>query len=148
MIDYLEYDYFEPNELAFTLTEGSGTFKIMQVMPGMSKKGNDMLTVSFKVTDVNGKEGMIDDYLVATKGDEAGMKRLATKIRNIANAINKPELYAKGRKLTPMDLVGFNGECLIKTQKSEGYPDKSVISKYIDATKKNEVEVPDDSLTF
>ncbi len=148
MIDYLEYDYFEPNELAFTLAEGPGTFKIMQVLPGMSKAGNDMLTINFKVQDYKGKEGYIDDYLVATKGDEAGMKRLATKIRNIANALNKPELYAPGVKLKPEDLVGYSGKCEIKTQKSDGYPDKSVISKYIDATKVQDTMVPDDSLPF
>lgn len=146
MINHLEYDYFESDDLSDVLMPGEATFKITSAITGMSKAGNDMMTVTFAVTDSNGKNCYIDDYLVATKGFEAGMKRLATKIRNIANAINKPELYAPGAQLRPGDLIGYNGKCIVKTQSSDLYPDKSVISKYIDATKN--AGLPDDELGF
>lgn len=131
--DDFEYDYFSTKELSNLLAEGEGSFTIMQVVPKNSKAGNAMLVVTFSVTDTNGKALDCIEYLIRGN-DEASKKRLATKIKNIANAINKPGLYAEGVKLKPHDLLGYKGKCLIRTQDGGGdYPDKSVISKYISA---------------
>lgn len=131
--DFLDYDYYDPKRLSFTLEPGEGTFKIMKCEPCTGKKAphNKMLHLTMKVVDSRGTEGNVDEYLVATPGDEKGMKRLATKIRDIAKAINKPELYGPGVKLKPSDLIGGRGNCIIKTQSSDEFPDKSTISKYI-----------------
>lgn len=148
--DEFEYDFFDPKKLSFTLEPGVGVFKIVKVEPRAGKKPphNKMLHITLKVKDARGTEGNVDEFLVATPGDEAGMKRLATKIRNIANAINKPELYGEGVKLKPMDLIGGRGNCVIKTQSSDDYPDKSVIAKYISAVEPEELVADDDEIPF
>lgn len=150
MSDDFDYDYYDPKKLSFTLEPGEGSFKIIKVEPKTGKKAphNKMLHITMKVTDARGTEGNVDEYLVATPGDEPGMKRLATKIRNIANAINQPDLYGEGVKLTPQKLLGGRGNCIIKTQASDDFPDKSVISKYISALEPEHHEVEDDSIPF
>ncbi len=123
----------------------------MQVVPKASSKGNAMLVVTMDVTDVAGRTLKVDDFLVATPEDEAGMKRLKTKIMNISKAIGKPELYAPGAgKLKPSDLVGYGGYCEIKTQTSDQYSDRTVISKYIDKASMggNSSVAADDPLPF
>lgn len=142
--DSLDYNYYEPNRLAPTLEPGEAAFAIIKCEPRRGKKEphHKQLHIVMKVTDSRGGVLNVDEYLVATVGDEPGMKRLATKIRDIANAINKPELYAPNRKLTPRDLVGGKGNCIIKTQVSDNYADKTVVSKYISAL--DQQENPDD----
>jgi len=136
--DEFEYDFYSTKELSNLLTEGEGHFTIMQVVPKNSKAGNAMLVVTFSVTDANGKTLDCVEYLIRGN-DDASKKRLATKIKNIANAINKPGLYAERVKLKPNDLLGYKGKCIIKTQDGGGdYPDKSIISKYINAVVKEE----------
>lgn len=135
--DVIEFDHFEPAELVNLLAEGEGTFQIVSVVPTRSKtSGYRMFVVTSEVTDSNGKMLKCDDYLVLTVGDEAGMKRLATRIKNISYAINKPEIYDGGlNKLRTSDFLGGRGKCIIKTQQSNNaqYPEpKSIIAKYID----------------
>lgn len=163
-----DFEYVDPKQLSFTLEPGDGTFKIVEVLIGESKSsGNPMMTVTFEVTDCRGTTQKINDYLVAPRmtiknGDPvhdkkvdddyaATKKRLNTKIMNISKAIGKPELYAPGAsKLQPNDLLGYTGQCLIKTQSSDDFADRSVIAKYYDATKKEAVAVNDidDPLPF
>ena len=151
--DEFAYDYYGPEELSILLKEGEGKFMIDQVILKLSTSGNKMLEIKFRVIDSDGKEMDIYDYLVVTPQDEAGMKRLNTKIMNIGNSINKPQIHAKGYKIKPSELLGERGRCMIKTQKDTTgkYPDRSVISKYIDGRPSDRV-VPvteiDDSLPF
>lgn len=146
--DSLEYTHYDDKQLSVTLEPGEGTFVITKCEPKLGKKEphHKQLHVVMKVTDSQGMQLNVDEYLVATVGDEKGMKRLATKIRDIANAINKPELYAPSRKLTPRDLIGGKGNCIIKTQTSENYPDRSVVAKYISVLEQEDVS--DDSIPF
>lgn len=147
--DDFTFDYFDPKQLSPTLEPGDGKFLITQVVPKISKGQNKMLEFTFEVTDSNDKKLTINDWLVATPGDSAGMKRLATKIRNIANSIGKPELYAEGRaKVTPIDFVGHKGLCIIKTQTSDNYSDRSIIAKYIEKASEPVAADIDDDLPF
>lgn len=135
--DLMEFEHYESADLVNLLAEGEGTFQITQVIPSRSKSsGNRMFVVTAETTDQNGKTFKLDNYLVLTLGDEAGMKRLATGIKNIAYAINKPEIYDGGlKKLRTSDFLGGRGKCFIKTQQSSDarYPDpKSIISKWVD----------------
>lgn len=145
-----EYDYYEPKDLIDLLAEGEGKFRITQVASRVSGKGNPMLVIDFDVMDANSKTARCTEFLVRGN-DDSQKKRLATKIRNLANSINKPHLYEKGYKLKPNDLLGESGNCLIRTQEGDDkFPTKSVIAKYIDATVKKEegVEIQDDTIPF
>ena len=130
--DEFGYDYYEEKDLVILAQPGPAKFLIVEAVKGVSKtSGMAMLTITTEVTDPNGTKVLCRDYLVRGR-DDVGKKRLATKIRNIANAINKPELYATGYKIKPIDLEGEMGDCEVKTQTSEDdYPDKTVITKWI-----------------
>lgn len=130
-----DYDYVPQKDRVELLKEGEGTFRIHQAIPKTSKSGNKMLEVMFMVKDYTGHEMPVFEYLIATPNDDAGMKRLNTKIGNIAKAINKPEIDSPdyNRRQLAQDLLGHNGKCYIKIQedKTGQYPDKNVISKYL-----------------
>jgi len=151
-----DYQYMSPNDRIEIMDEGEGMFRIAQVVPKVSKSGNKMLEVMFKVRDRNGREWHIYDYLIATIGDEAGMKRLNTKIGNIAKAIGKPEIDdpAYNKRGLINDLLGCSGKCYVKIQedKTGKYFSKNVISKFYphgDVEKKDYSEgLDDESLPF
>jgi len=130
-----EYDYLGPKDRVELMAEGQGVFRINQVIPKVSKSGNKMLEVLFVVRDMNGREWRIYDYLIATKNDEDGMKRLNTKIGNIAKAINKPEIDSENynKRNLIQDLLGHKGKCYVKIQedKTGQYSDKNVIAKFL-----------------
>lgn len=130
MSDYFGFDYYEPKDLIDLMAEGEGDFKIIKAINRQSKAGNDMMVLDMRVRDCNGKEGFCTEFLVQG-ADESSKKRLATKIKNIAKAINKPELYGPKAMLAPQDLLGCKGKCYIKVQAGGEYPDKNVIAKYL-----------------
>ena len=145
-----EWDYFEPQELLNLLAPGSARFLVTNVTSKTSKSGNAMLVIDFEVIDANSKTGACTEYLVRGTDDD-GRKRLAGKIRNIANAIGKPQLYEKGYKLKAADFIGEQGSCVIKTQEADGkFEAKSVIAKYLpkDMSKVHTPNVPDDEVPF
>ena len=149
--DMFDYDYVAPKDRVENLPEGQYPFRIHQVIPKVSKSsGNNMLEVLCKVTDHTGREWQIYEYLIApkpynkdqfdsesyeAKNYEANLKRLNTKIGNIAKAIGRPDIDASGydKKKLVSDLLGSGGQCYVKVQEDKNgqYPDKNVISKWI-----------------
>lgn len=147
------YDYVAPKDRVELMAEGEGIFRIWEIVPKVSKSsGNSMLEVMFKVKDVNGREWHIYDYLIAPKpynkelyGEDsyeaknfnANLKRLNTKIGNIAKAIGRLDMDEPGynKKNLAADLLGSSGRCYVKVQedKTGQYSDKNVISKFYPA---------------
>lgn len=164
------YDYLEPKDRVELMAEGDGTFRIHEVIPKVSKSsGNNMLEVMFKVRDVNGKEWHVYEYLIApkpydkrvydkdsneAKKFEAALKRLNTKIGNIAKAIGKPELDSAtyNKKQLVNDLLGASGKCYVKIQEDSSgkFAAKNVIAKFY-AAQQDDVNVTqpiDDDIPF
>lgn len=123
--------YVPPQDLsAFQLIEpGEGKFKVIKIEEKQSKAGNQMLVVTFRISNMKGQSTLYNEYLVGANTDEQ-RKTTATKIYNLLVAIGKTDLYGK-----PIgeNIVGVIGTCIIKTQKSEDpqYNDKSVIAQYL-----------------
>lgn len=151
-----EYGYVDPNEMSsYKLLEpGEGNFKIINTQDKVSKAGNPMMVITFKLIDSKGRDTLYDEYLLKSD-DEEQKKTTATKIYNILHSIGKGEIY--GKPLRQHDVIGCCGKCIIKTKKSTNpnYPDdKSVIAKYIsavDATGQNQTvaqEPFDDDIPF
>jgi len=128
----LNYNWVDPKELnAFQVIEpGDGEFKVIKCEEKQSRAGNNMMVVTFRLTDVRGQSTLANEYLVASS-DPAQNKSTATKTYNLLSGIGMLALY--GRPLDGRDIVGRSGRCIIKTQKSDDpqYADKSVIAKYI-----------------
>lgn len=128
----IEYGYVDPSQMtSYQLVQpGEGTFRIKSAEEKISRAGNNMLVVTFLLTDSRGQSTLANEYLLESQ-DETQNKSTATKVYNILNGIGRPELY--GLPLEPKHLLHGRGKCIIKTQKSEDpqYADKSVISKYV-----------------
>ena len=128
----VSYSYVDPKEFnAFQVIEpGEGVFKVVKAEEKTSRAGNDMMVVTFRLTDARGQSTLANEYLISSN-DPTQNKSTATKVYNLLCGIGKPSLY--GKPLDTNDIVGCTGQCIIKTQKSDDpqYADKSVISKYI-----------------
>lgn len=128
----LRYNYVNPKELnPFQLIEpGEGKFRVLKVEERTSQNGNEMMVIGLRLTDRTGATTLCNEYLVSSDNADYN-KKTATKVYNLLNAINKPELY--GKPLYDRDIIGCEGRCIIKTEKSNNpdYSDRSVIAKYI-----------------
>lgn len=166
-----DYDYVAPKDRVELMSEGEGTFRIHEVVQKVSKSsGNSMLEVMFKVRDVNGREWHIYEYLIApkpynkelhdensyeAKSFQANLKRLNTKIGNIAKAIGRADMdsVSYNKKQLAQDLLGASGKCYVKIQedKTGQYSDKNVIAKFYpiaETAEANAVTQIDDDLPF
>jgi hypothetical protein len=146
----LDYNWVDPKELnAFQIIEpGEGKFKILKAEERVSRAGNNMMVITFRLTDSKGASTLTNEYIIAST-DETQSKRAANKIYSLLTAIDKLSLY--GKPLEARHIVGDTGRCIIKTQKSEDpqYPDKSVIAKYISMVHNNPEPVDaDDDIPF
>lgn len=137
----LTYDYVDPKKMsAFQLIEpGEGKFKIINVEEKNSRAGNPMMEVTMQLTNTKGQTTLAKEYLMANT---------TKKIYSILNAIGRAEAY--GLPLETRHLLQGQGQCIIKTEKSDNpqYQDRSVVGQYIavsDAmSQPSEVEFDDD----
>jgi hypothetical protein len=125
----MKYDYKSPEQLEAErpkLQEGLAQFEITKSEDAVSKtSGNPMISLQFKVWDVNGKTGVVFDYITSAQ---------SYKIKALCYAIGKPEWYAMDYDLQAHELVGFAGKCMLKNEASTNpaYSDKMKIHYYVE----------------
>lgn len=131
----IPYGYVDPSEMtAYQLIEpGEGTFKVVDAEEKISRNGNPMMAITFRITNMKGQSTLANEYIVSSN-DAVQNKIAATKIYNLLSAIGRVDLY--GLPLETKHVLHGRGKCIIKTHKSDDpkYSDKSVISQYISAT--------------
>lgn len=128
-----EFQWQDPSEMsAFKiLAEGEADFKVQEVIEAVSKKtGEPMLKVVLSVTDANGNNGLVDEYILSSG---------PWKLKNLCWAVNRPDIYNESSdgKLNSIRLVAERGRCIIKTDKPENpkFNERSIVAKYIDGVK-------------
>ncbi len=132
------------------LTPGPASFKIIAIFdtkkdgsPLTTMDGTPKITLSLSVKDSAGETGLVYDDLTA---------RTAWKIKALLDALGLAALYDESGQLNPDDLIGGMGACSIKINKSEGYPDRTVVDRYTKAAKQAEIKKDystyDDSIPF
>lgn len=150
-----KFEYKDESELGPKVTllaPGEGKFKIISVFdkkkdgsPLTTMDGTPKLTLSIMVRDCDGDSGLVYDDLTA---------RTAWKIKALADALGLPGLYDESGTLNPDDLINGEGRCNVGTRKSDGYPDRTVIEKYLKSPKVRKAkadyskELPEDDLPF
>ncbi len=128
------YEYVAPEEMTpqTTLLEPGDAHFVIDRWYETKKDGSDlrtregdkMLGLQLMVTDSKGEISAVYDNLIANTKN-------AWKIKQLLDCVGKPELYTKRAELNPNDLLKLQGRATIKTQISPGYPDKSVINRYL-----------------
>ncbi len=143
----------DPNEMTKyrLLKPGDATFVINFVYennqsgkPMCSQKtGEAMIKIEFMVEDSDGNESAVDEYVLASQ---------AWKLKQICDAIGKPEVYMDSKEggFNNARIIGECGKCVIKTDvpSDPKYNERTVIAKFIPMPVKTEVTVIDDDLNF
>ena len=112
----------EINASKMKLKEGPANFEIIKAEDTFSKHGNEMIKLTLRVWDCEGKWAQIFDYLVSN---------VPWKMLQFLNSISRPEIYETG-VIDVESLLGASGGCVIKIQRDNSgvYGDRLVIAAY------------------
>lgn len=148
------FNYVPESELApkqADLTPGEASFKVGAIFdtkkdgsPLTTMDGTPKLTISLWVIDIDGNQGTVYDDITS---------RMAWKVKALLDAVNLSHLYDPSGMFNPDELKGCTGKCVIELKKSEGYPDRISVKRYIKpkvVTAKIDYshELPEDSIPF
>ena len=112
----------ELQEQSGTLAAGRGEFEILDCEETKSKStGNDMLKITLKAWDKDGREGRIFDYIVATA---------QWKLKALLDSVGMSESYDNGN-VNAIELVGRCGRIDIGIQKDPEHGDKPKVKNYL-----------------
>lgn len=133
------FNYVNPEELApkqAELIPGEASFKVGMVFdtkkdgsPLTTMDGTPKLTLSLWVIDSNGNQGNVYDDLTS---------KTAWKIKALFDAIGMGHMYVESGTFNPDNLKDCTGKCIIELKKSEGYPDRLSVKKYLKAKVRTE----------
>jgi hypothetical protein len=112
------------------LKAGECDFEILKSEATTSKKGNDMIKLTIKCWDPEGREGTVFDYL---------MDAIPHKLRHAAYACGQGHAYEDG-SLTAAHFENRNGRLKLTVKVQEGYDDKNEVQDYViaETTKRQE----------
>lgn len=105
------------------IPKGVYSFEVVNAEEAVSKSGNDMIKITLKIWMENGRERMIDDYL---------LEALEFKLGHFAETTGLLDQY-NNKVLNAMDCIGKTGlvKIIIKSDKSGVYPDKNSVIDYV-----------------
>lgn len=109
---------------------GTYDFEVLTAEDTISRKGSDMIKLKVKIFNDAGESQTLFDYI---------LDAMPAKLRHAAEAFGLLEEYEAGG-FEAIDCEGKTGKCKIKTDKSEGYPDKNGIADYITIVTTGSVE--------
>ncbi len=109
------FDYVDPTEMSqpyVQLAEGLANFTISEIkstddygLPLVTKTGLNKMIVTLKVQDCRGANGRIMEHIASN---------CAWKLKQVLDAVGKPELYSKSALLDTQKLIGATGQCVLK----------------------------------
>jgi len=113
----------EEMERGDLIPDGNYDFMVADAAETYSKAGSEMIKLTLKVWDKDGRERTIFDYL---------LDALPYKIAHFAEATGLFDKYQEG-VLSADDCIGKSGECKIYIQKSKDpqYGDKNSVGDYL-----------------
>ena len=152
----LKFEPKEEKDLLDLLEAGEGNYEVIKSVFGHSKRtGNPMITLTLKVWDKTGNQGLITDYLMISDKNFA-----LRKIRHFCFSNGLQEAYERGG-FNADECEGRCGKLIIGIEKgqprednpNESYPDKNKAVDYISsngAEKKQQAEGEklDDDIPF
>ncbi len=128
---------------AALMPDGIYKFKVKDALEEVSKKGNPQIKVTLGVTDLDGDERTITDYLL-------GSEQMIYKLKSFCEAIGMLAEYEKG-SLEPSKMWDKVGHANINTSKGQAKPDgsgyyndKNSVKSYIKANSPEKSEKSDE----
>jgi hypothetical protein len=105
------------------IPKGIYDFSIINAEEVLSKSGNEMIKLQVRIYMPDGRERILFDYL---------LEALEFKVGHFAEATGLLDTYQSG-SLNAHECIGKSGKCkiIIQADKTNQYPDKSVIADYI-----------------
>lgn len=104
------------------LPEGIYPFEVLQADDAVSSKGNEMIKLKLSVSDENGRDWTLYDYL---------LEQMPEKILMFAEVTGNAERYAAGQ-LDAEDCDGKTGYLLLGKQAAKGgYGPKNTVKNYV-----------------
>ena len=115
----------EMAELRKPLAEGEASFVVENAIEGTSSKGDGMITLTLRVTDCEGREGTLNDWLLNTR-------KMAFKIKAFLKSIGREDEFDNG-ELNVFSIRGAGGYCKLKHKpaKDPQYGMNAVVANYI-----------------
>jgi hypothetical protein len=120
------------------IEKGVYNFEVINAKEAISKKGNEMIVLTLKIWDKDGKERILTDYI---------LESFAFKLRHFCESTNLIDKYNAG-ELNYEDCISKSGKVEIIVQEGGAKPDGS---KYFDRNsikdyvkKENKLELAND----
>lgn len=104
-----------------TLKPGPADFEVIDAKEALSKAGNEMVKLTLRVWDSEGRQGQLFDYLLGNA---------QWKIKSFYQSIGNPEAYEAGL-IDPLNLSGASGKAILTIQKDPKYGDQVRIQNYV-----------------
>jgi hypothetical protein len=127
--NYVPADKLEDKPANMPLRDGKAKF-IVKAFYDMDKSGQPLKTLEgtpkinllLAITDFQNSKGTIYDTITAN---------MPWKIKQLSEAVGMPGIYNESGQIDFGKMVGYEGECLIKTQESDKYGARSIVDKYL-----------------
>lgn len=103
------------------LPEGTYDFEVYKALDAVSKKGNEMIRLTLRVFNRDGRTVLVDDYL---------MEAVKFKLIHFCKATGLYPRYESG-ELVAEDCVGRAGEVVLRIEKQDGYEPKNSVKDYV-----------------
>ena len=120
-----------------TLKAGPCDFEVVDAKDQLSKAGNEMVKLTLRVWDSEGREGQLFDYLVGSA---------SWKIASFFESIGNPEHYESG-EIDTLAILGACGKATLAIEKDTTgkYGDQAKVKFYVKPGEaKKEPKNPDD----
>jgi len=114
---------YDPADAVTVLPEGEYNAVLEKYEEKLSKKGNQMGVLTWKVfDDASERTPFVTDYIA--------VPAFVWKLKKLAKSLGREQDFKDG-KFQPEDFVGTSTRVFIGVDKQEGYDDKNVIESYV-----------------
>lgn len=114
---------YDPKDAVQTLPAGEYNAVLEKYEEKLSKKGNQMAVLTWKVFDANSdRTPFVTDYIV--------FPAFTFKLKKLAKSLGKLADF-ESKVFQPEDYVGASTRVFLDVESQEGYDDKNVIGNYL-----------------
>lgn len=114
---------YDPKDAVLVLPEGEYNAVLEKYEEKVSKKGNDMMVLTWKIFPSDERPGLlVTDYVV--------LPSFTWKLKKLANAMGRLKDF-ENQAFQPEDYVGQSVRVALTIDKQEGYDDKNAIGSYL-----------------
>lgn len=118
---------YDPKDAVLVLPEGEYNAVLEKYEEKVSKKGNDMMCLTWKIFPSDERpQSLVTDYVV--------LPAFTWKLKKLAASLGRLKDF-EDKVFQPEDYVGASTRVMLKIDKQDGFDDKNAIGGYIAASK-------------